>query len=104
VIKQRYKIKTAITKKPTASSGFLNVAEEERFELSDGVNRRWFSRPVHSAALPPLRNGAYNKEINLKSQALFTLYFKFTPFSELPLLLHRNPHYICTPSRHSLIV
>ena len=53
------------TKKPTdiaIISVGLNVAEEERFELSDGVNRRWFSRPVHSAALPPLRNKANNKQ------------------------------------------
>ena len=31
------------------------MAEEKRFELLDGINRRWFSRPVHSTTLPPLR-------------------------------------------------
>ena len=31
------------------------MAEGERFELSDGLTHRWFSRPVHSTALPPLR-------------------------------------------------
>ena len=34
----------------------LEMAEEERFELSVGANPRRFSRPVHSTALPPLRS------------------------------------------------
>jgi hypothetical protein len=34
------------------------VAEEERFELSEGFHLRWFSRPVHSTTLPPLRSTA----------------------------------------------
>lgn len=39
------------------------MAEEERFELSEDFHPRWFSRPVHSTALPPLRKEAeyYNK-------------------------------------------
>ena len=32
--------------------GFLNLAEAVRFELTEGVNPRRFSRPVHSTALP----------------------------------------------------
>ncbi len=32
------------------------MAEGERFELSEGFHPRWFSRPVHSTALPPLRS------------------------------------------------
>ena len=32
------------------------MAEEERFELSEDFHPRWFSRPVHSTALPPLRD------------------------------------------------
>ena len=31
------------------------LAEGERFELSEDFRPRWFSRPVHSTALPPLR-------------------------------------------------
>ena len=34
------------------------LAEEERFELSEDFHPRWFSRPVHSTALPPLRDEA----------------------------------------------
>ena len=34
-----------------ALQGILAVGE--RFELSKGVNPCWFSRPVHSTALPP---------------------------------------------------
>jgi hypothetical protein len=34
------------------------LAEEERFELSEDFHPRWFSRPVHSTALPPLRGSA----------------------------------------------
>lgn len=34
------------------------MAEEERFELSEGFHPRWFSRPVHLTALPPLRDRA----------------------------------------------
>jgi hypothetical protein len=34
------------------------LAEEERFELSEDFHPRWFSRPVHSTALPPLRGEA----------------------------------------------
>ena len=33
-----------------------DVAEGERFELSEDFRPRWFSRPVHSTALPPLRD------------------------------------------------
>ena len=33
-----------------------HMAEREGFEPSEGINPRWFSRPVHSTALPPLRN------------------------------------------------
>ena len=39
--------------------GGENLAEEERFELSEDFHPRWFSRPVHSTALPPLREGAH---------------------------------------------
>ena len=41
------------------------MAEEERFELSEDFHPRWFSRPVHSTALPPLREeaGYYNKAL-----------------------------------------
>jgi hypothetical protein len=35
----------------------LKVAEGERFELSESFRPRRFSRPVHSATLPPLRDG-----------------------------------------------
>jgi len=43
------------------------------------INPRWFSRPVHSAALPPLRNEAHIKQLCLKSQVLFEiiLYLRF---------------------------
>ena len=33
------------------------MAERVGFEPTDGINRRRFSRPVHSTALPPLRMG-----------------------------------------------
>ena len=36
-----------------------NMAEEERFELSEDFHPRWFSRPVHSTALPPLRDRSW---------------------------------------------
>ena len=36
------------------------MAEEERFELSEDFHPRWFSRPVHSTALPPLRGKGQN--------------------------------------------
>ena len=39
------------------------MAEEERFELSEGFHPRWFSRPVHSTALPPLRGKVGNLTI-----------------------------------------
>ncbi len=39
------------------------MAEEERFELSEGFHPRWFSRPVHSTALPPLRGTVENLTI-----------------------------------------
>ena len=32
-----------------------SVAEEEGFEPSEDFHPRWFSRPVHSTTLPPLR-------------------------------------------------
>jgi hypothetical protein len=32
------------------------MAEEARFELAEGLTLRRFSRPVHSATLPPLRS------------------------------------------------
>ena len=31
------------------------MAEEEGFEPSEDFHPRWFSRPVHSTTLPPLR-------------------------------------------------
>jgi hypothetical protein len=39
------------------------LAEEERFELSEGFHPRWFSRPVHSTTLPPLRGKVENLTI-----------------------------------------
>jgi hypothetical protein len=39
------------------------VAEEERFELSEDFHPRWFSRPVHSTTLPPLRGTVKNLTI-----------------------------------------
>jgi hypothetical protein len=39
------------------------MAEEERFELSEGFHPRWFSRPVHSTTLPPLRGKVENLTI-----------------------------------------
>ena len=39
------------------------MAEEERFELSEGFHPRWFSRPVHSTTLPPLRGTVENLTI-----------------------------------------
>jgi hypothetical protein len=40
-----------------------SVAEEERFELSEDFHPRWFSRPVHSTTLPPLRGTVENLTI-----------------------------------------
>ncbi len=37
------------------SAGRLVLAEAVRFELTDGLPRRWFSRPVHSTALARFR-------------------------------------------------
>ena len=37
-------------------AGHHQLAEAVRFELTDGVSRRRFSRPVHSTALPHLRS------------------------------------------------
>lgn len=34
---------------------FLYMAERQGFEPWDGINRRWFSRPVLSTTQPPLR-------------------------------------------------
>ncbi len=44
------------------------MAEGQGFEPWDGMNRRWFSRPVHSTTLPPLRRGHEYYRIAQKSQ------------------------------------
>ena len=37
------------------SSHYRGMAEGQGFEPWDGINRRWFSRPVLSTAQPPLQ-------------------------------------------------
>lgn len=41
--------------------GFMYMAERQGFEPWVGINRRRFSRPVHSTTLPPLQVQAPNK-------------------------------------------
>ena len=61
------------------------LAVGERFELSKGVNPCWFSRPVHSTALPPHRQNVR------RLLAAVTFYLRqtdnngfFSPKSALP--------------------
>lgn len=51
-----------------------NLAEEERFELSDGINHRRFSRPVHSATLPPLHTKRIINRFNQKAKPFLDLF------------------------------
>lgn len=45
------------TKKPLKTEAYLIVmAESQGFEPWVGINLRWFSRPVHSAALSTLQD------------------------------------------------
>ena len=37
------------------------MVERQGFEPWVGINRRWFSRPVHSTTLPPLRLSALRR-------------------------------------------
>ena len=48
------------------------LAVGERFELSKGVNPCWFSRPVHSTALPPHRQNVRRRLFARKSRSSFT--------------------------------
>lgn len=45
-----------INKKNSLKGVFLFMADGVRFELTNSVKSRRFSRPVHSTALPPIRN------------------------------------------------
>ena len=60
------------------------MAEEERFELSEGFHPRWFSRPVHSTALPPLRGTVENLTI---IPVTVNQTFPYSTFARNPLIL-----------------
>ena len=49
------------------------LAVGERFELSKGVNPCWFSRPVHSTALPPHRQNVRKHLFARKSWSSFNV-------------------------------
>ena len=51
-----------------------SVAEREGFEPSDESPRRWFSRPVHSTALPPLRKNAQNTDNQAEAPVFDSLF------------------------------
>lgn len=75
------------------------MAEEVRFELTEGVNPRRFSRPVHSTALPFLRiSGAYNKGSAINRQAVkLTFYLTAQTYSNIRIIslqraLHQNKY------------
>ena len=46
------------------------MADGVRFELTNSVKSRRFSRPVHSTALPPIRVNRHNAIFSIKNQEI----------------------------------
>ena len=59
------------------------MVERQGFEPWVGINRRWFSRPVHSTTLPPLRLSALRRG----AEEYMKILSKTSPLAEISLIL-----------------
>ena len=65
------------------------MVEGQGFEPWKGISPCWFSRPVHSTALPSLRRGDFD-EVRIQSQGNVRLFGTLWPQNGVVLLAPRR--------------